>query len=172
MDESADRRARIHLAWAEMSGWVFLALLVLSVLPSLNGLAPVVLLLALVVFPAVLVSLVRHRALRKITGAPVIGELREMIEPTAEMIAAHRAMYDEMLSMGAGDADAATRAEARQAAARGLKAQRQLRRHMLRHLELAALYERWGWSWARARYARKIAETVLILGRSHRSETS
>ncbi len=162
VDAAVDRRARNHLAWSEMTGYLVLVLFVVALVPPVRELALVALLpMLLLVFPTAIVSVFRHRALRKITGAPVVGELQPVIQPTAEILAADHATFQQLLAMRPEDTNPATLAEARQIGTSGLKDQRKMARHLVRYFELAALYERWGWNWPRAHYVRKLNDFVL-----------
>lgn len=164
VDASKDRRARWYFAFSEVLGWLMLPFSGIFLIPAMNGvpMPPLVLIAVCLVMPlAVLVAVLRFRALRKITGAPILADVQGVIEATAEIFAYQRACFREVLE--APDIDRATRAELRKEEEQWSKSVWQLRRTLLRHCELAALAQRYGWTRTRDRQARKIVEMCSIV---------
>lgn len=161
VDAAADRRARWYFVFGEVSGWVFVLLLLLVVAaPSVTDVPASALLAVLVVMaalvPAAVVTVLRHRALRRHTGAPVVGDLHEVLAATAVLVAQRREVFGRLAAFT--DVDPSDRAEAARLAKRGFGQLRRLSRHVLRHCELAALAERHGWTGTRDRQVAKIVE--------------
>ena len=89
VDAQADRHARWWFVTSELLGWFGIPFFALAVVPSINDvptLDPYVLIVASALWLVLaLGGVLRFRALRRRTGAPVSAELRDLLEATATL---------------------------------------------------------------------------------------
>lgn len=147
VDAQADRHARWWFVTSELLGWFGIPFFALAVVPSINDvptLDPYVLIVASALWLVLaLGGVLRFRALRRRTGAPVSAELRDLLEATAT------------LRLSPQEHPHSHRTTATDT------------RHLLRHLELVTLADQHGWEWLRTGQLR--ASLQLTLHRSIRA---
>lgn len=116
-----------------------------------------------------LLLMLRHRSLRLRTGAPIIEDTREILEHTAAMLAYQQTLFGHLCQQDYRGSLMGLRA--RRLGYGGQRTLRQLRGHLLRHCELAALADQFGWQRLRDRHVRMLASVCVRLAEGPRRIT-